>query len=111
MRKFIALFGLALAACSPAPAPAPQAAAPPPEPPKLITEAEATALVDKIPAAMIANDPAAIVALYADDAVLVDPAAPDLITTKEANLEATKAFVGSGIAKAMVNVRKVQILD
>src|SRR6185503_840718 len=111
MRKFILLCGLAFAACSPTPAAPTQAAAPPPEPPKMITEAEATALVDKIPAGMVANDPASIVALYADDAVLVDPGLPDLITTKEANMAATKDFVGSGITKAMVNVRKVQILD
>ena len=109
MRKLILLCGLAFAACSPTPAPT-QAAAPP-EPPKMITEAEAIALVDKIPAGMVANDPASIVALYADDAVLVDPGLPELITSKEANLAATTDFVKAGITKAMVNERKVQVLD
>ena len=109
MRALVALCGLALAACSPTPAP--QAAATAPEPPKMISEEEAIAVVDKVPAGLVAKDAAGIVALYSDDAVLVDIAAPGLITTKEANLAATTEFVSSDITKAVVNERKVQVLD
>jgi uncharacterized protein (TIGR02246 family) len=77
----------------------------------MISEEEAIAVVDKVPAGLVAKDAAGIVALYSDDAVLVDIAAPGLITTKEANLAATTDFVSGDITKAVVNERKVQILD
>jgi uncharacterized protein (TIGR02246 family) len=111
MRVLIALSALALAACSPEPAKTAEAPPPPPPPPQMISEADAIALVDKIPAGILAKDPAAIVSLYADNAVLVDMQAPDLITTKQANLAATKGLTDGNPIHAAVNVRQVQILD
>jgi len=108
MRAWIAVAALALAAC--APQAAKHAAVTPPAP-KLITEAEALAVIDTRRPLMIARDVAGIVALYADNAVLVDMTAPDLITTKAGNVAATASFVDKGIAKLMINVRQVQILD
>jgi len=77
----------------------------------MISEADAIAFVDKIPVAILAKDPAALVSNYADNAVLVDMTAPDLITTKEANLAATKGLTDANPVHAAVHARQVQILD
>lgn len=113
MRRFLLLSVIAAAACSPeAPKPAvTEAPKPVVEAPKPPTEAEALAVANAIEPLMLAKDAPGIVALYADTAVLVDPMAPELITTKEANLAATKGLVDANVVKVTVHDRKVQVLD
>lgn len=113
MRRFLLLSFVAAAACSPeAPKPAvTEAPKPVVEAPKPPTEAEALAVANALPPLMIAKDAPGVVALYADNAVLVDPMSPELVTTKEANLAATKGLIDMNMTKMIVHDRKVQVLD
>lgn len=110
MRSLLVSSGLLLAACSPTPAKEAEATAAPP--PTLITEAEATALFDKVPVSLIAGNAAAVVANYTGDAVLIDGGVNDLITDAAANLAVTEGFIKEmAPTKFEVNQQKVQILD
>jgi uncharacterized protein (TIGR02246 family) len=112
VESFAAPAAPATPAAAPAAAAAAAAAAPAATPVAGgISEADAAAFVDKLPQGLIAKDAAGMAALYTDNAVLVDFASPDLITTREANLKAITELVGSNITKATVHERKVQVLD
>src|SRR4029079_13825122 len=46
-----------------------------------------------------------------NDAVLVDVARNDLITTRDENIAATTEFLNSGVTSLAINSQKAQILD
>lgn len=110
MRKSLLLSALFLAGCS-AECPKQAAAPPMPAPQAPISEADAAAFIDKVPAALIAKDVPGAIALYADNAVALDPMSPDVITTKEANTASTNGFLSGNVTKLTLNERHVQILD
>ncbi len=110
MRKSLLLSALFVAGCS-AECPKVAEAPPPAPPPQMISETDAAAILDKVPEALIAKDAAGAVGLYADNAVLVDIQAPELITTREANLAATNGFLSANVSKLTLNERKIQVLD
>lgn len=109
MRYLILMAGLSLAACSPAPSETANAPAPAATP--MISEADAIAMLNKVPAALIAGDVEGAVGLFTPNAVLVDMSSNDLITTKEANLAATSEFLKAGVSKLLVNSQTAQVLD
>jgi uncharacterized protein (TIGR02246 family) len=100
-----------LAACQPVETAKPAEAAAPPPAPVLLTEAEALAIADKPPATLIAGDLPGVVALYTDDAVLVDVGLNKLITDKKTNETVTGEFMKMGPSKFAINEQKVQVLD
>jgi ketosteroid isomerase-like protein len=109
MRRSLLLSALFVAGCS---AECPKVAeAPPPPPPQMISEADAAAFIDKVPAALMAKDIAGGVALYTDNAVLLDISAPEVITTKEGNTAATNDFMKANVSKMTLNERHIQVLD
>jgi hypothetical protein len=98
-----------VAACSPPGAKTDEAPAAPPAP-VLLTEAEATAIADKLSASVASGDPVQILANYTPDAVAFSLLTNDLITTAEANKADTEAVLKLE-PKATLNARKVQVLD
>ena len=109
MRRSLLLSALFVAGCS---AECPKVAeAPPPPAPKMISEADAAAMLDKVPMALMAKDVAGGVAQYADNAVMLDISAPEVITTKEGNTAATNDFLKANVSKMTLNQRNIQVLD
>ena len=99
---------LALTACS-----APTATAPAPEAPApavLPTEAEGAALFDKLGAAIAANDPVKLAAMYTPGAVMLSTSTNDVIKTQEGVLKDATEFT-SLKSTPVVNAREVQVLD
>lgn len=113
MRKLFATAALAalLAACQPPAAQqsTPTEAATPPAP-VVLTEAEASAIADKLGETVAAGNLDQVVALYAPDAVAFSALSNDMITTTEANRADGEAILKLA-PKTTLNARKVQVLD
>jgi uncharacterized protein (TIGR02246 family) len=109
MRRFLtaSVLVVGLAACAPQGASTmPSAAAAPP-----MSEQDAIKFVDAIPAALFKKDIDGVLGLYADDAVLVAPGWPGLVTTKADNRKSTEPMLTMNFSKIEVMERKVQLVD
>lgn len=110
LKLMIAAAALALAACNQLPGSAPSAPAEAPAP-VLPTQADVDALYAKLEAALKAKDAAALAALYAPGAVMVDPMTNDIIKNDPANAVAGITEWLKTDPAYTVNSLETQILD